>query len=201
MVDGQRRAPAHTKRDAGTRRPRDPRKTRRRARAPRPGPPRNAFGESRPPIHTVAHNRSTERRPPPDRQNRRGALAPIRRVQSPRRRLSLARIKSGSGRASPPPRARREKKVQRSVENDRGALPRGTVAPVVVGGVDGSTACPHQLGQNPTGREPNSVGEMALTEHAGNSAGSIRAIVRDSTPSRRRPDVAGVVMSEESLDT
>jgi len=38
-----------------------------------------------------------------------------------------------------------------------------------------------------------------LTEHAGNGAGSVRAIVRNTTPRRRRADISGMVMSKERL--
>jgi hypothetical protein len=62
------------------------------------------------------------------------------------------------------------------VEHDGGALPRNAVLPVVVGGVHGGAA-----------------------EHAGDSAGSIGAIIGDATPGGRGADVTGVVVSQEGF--
>ena len=64
------------------------------------------------------------------------------------------------------------------VEHDGGALPRDAVLPVVVGGVHGGAA-----------------------EHAGDSAGSIGAVIGDATPGGRGTDVASVVVSQEGLYT
>mmetsp|Transcript_43566 Transcript_43566/g.91225 ORF Transcript_43566/g.91225 Transcript_43566/m.91225 type:complete len:222 (-) Transcript_43566:346-1011(-) len=71
---------------------------------------------------------------------------------------------------------RREYIEQRLVEDHRGALPRRAVPPVIVSGV-----------------------HRCATEHAGNGAGSVRAIVRNTTPRRRRADISGMVMSKERL--
>jgi len=63
------------------------------------------------------------------------------------------------------------------VEHDGRALPGDTVLPVVVGGVHGGA-----------------------TEHAGDGAGSVGAVIGDATPGGGRADVTGVVVSQEGLE-